>query len=406
MIKLPTIFSDGMVIGKEARVWGWAEPLTRIIIKFAGKKYEAAAAADGRFQVTIASTEYGGPYELTVGDKIIKDVYIGKVWLCGGQSNMAQPLSRTRPLLDEHIKENANIRAFHVENGICFDGPKTDVKGSWQAATVEKLDSMYAVPYFFAQALDSHKTPIGLINIASGGTPIEAWLPEEIINTYPDLRMSLEPFKQQGFAENLEKNEAARLHNWHQIMQAKDKGLLEGWHHPDYDHSHWDEKMLLDNSGPIEYGSVWYRKNIVLSEDIIGPISLSMGCAVENVQVYVNGELVVTVAYKYPPCRCVIPEGLLKTGCNTIAIRVVGASEKAYFVPGKRYELTHKNGKISLLGPWRRRQGSSMPFIEPAEWLYRIPTGVYNYMLAPVLGYGIDGVTWYQGESNTGNPHI
>jgi len=404
MIRLPAIFSDGMVITKEARVWGWAKPGTAITANFMCKQYEATATEDGRFQFTIISAEYGGPHELTVGDKTISDVYIGKVWLCGGQSNMEQPLARTRPLLNAHIKDNPKIRAFHVEKGLRFDGPATDAVGNWQTATGEFLDSTFAVPYFFAQSLDFGKTPIGLINIASGGTPAEAWLPEDIIRTYPDLYMKLEPYKQQGFAESQGKNETDRLQDWHNIMQSKDMGLAEGWYLPEYNHSHWEEKMLLDKNGRPEYGAVWYRKDISVPDNITGPITLSLGRVAERVQAYVNGELVAAINYQYPPCRCVVPEGLIKAGINTIAVRVVGASEKPFFVPGARYELTHKNGNISLLGPWKRRQGCTMSYIQPMIWPYRIPAGSYNYMLAPVLGYDVDGVIWYQGETNAPNP--
>ena len=403
MIKLPAIFSDGMVLSKEARVWGWAEPGTQIIVKFICRQYEAVTGPDGRFQVTIISQEYGGPHNLIIGDKTIKDVHIGKVWLCGGQSNMEQPLSRARPLLDPHIRDNPNIRAFHAEKGMRFDGPSQDVKGCWQTATGEFLNSTFAVPYFFAEALPFHQTPIGLINVAAGGTPIEAWLPEEIIHTFPDLAARLAPYKQPGFVQNQEQSESTRVQEWHQTLQAKDIGLVEDWHLPNYNHRHWEDKMLLDTNA-LDYGVVWYRKDITLPHDIDGPISLNLGCVVNSVKVYVNGELVATVDYQYPPCRCILPEGLLKPGINVMALRVVGSSSKPYFVPGKRHELTHKNGSISLKGPWKSRQACAMPRLEPAKWLYNIPTCTYNYMLAPVLGYDVDGMIWYQGESNTGDP--
>ena len=404
MIKLPSIFSNGMVINKEARIWGWAKPETQITITFQGKSYNTSSAQDGRFEATLISPEYGGPYEFKIDKNVIQDVYVGHVWLCGGQSNMEQPLSRTRPLLDKHIKDNPYIRAFQAEKGLRFDGPACDVKGHWQTATDEALNEIFAVPYFFAQALNLGQIPIGLINIAAGGTPAEAWLPEEIIRTYPDLYKKLEPYKQPGFVETQEKAEAARVQEWHKNLHDNDTGLSEGWHLPSYIHDHWEEKMLLEKSTP-KHGAVWYRKDIILpAEAITGPINLSLGRVVDSVKVYVNGEPVTSVDYQYPPCRCTIPEGLLKFVRNTIAIRVVGSSNSLHFTPGKRYELTHKNGGISLLGPWKRRVGCSMPQLKPATWLYNIPTCTYNYMLAPVLGHSIHGVIWYQGESNTGAP--
>jgi len=420
MIKLPAIFSNGMVINKEARIWGWTEPKTQVAVGFLGKEYKTVSAEDGRFEVTIISEQYGGPHMLTIGNKTIEDVHVGQVWLCGGQSNMEQPLSRTRPLLDEYIKDNPLIRAFHAEKGLAFEGPCHDTKGSWMPAVGESLETMFAVPYFFAQALNLKQIPIGLVNVAAGGTPAEAWLPEDIIRTYPELYKKLEPYKQPGFAVTQEKSEGARVQQWHKNLQANDIGLTEGWHCPGYDHNHWDEKMLMDKSGQ-EYGAVWYRKDIFLPDNTAIPTAtptkseniknldvtsniLSMGRVADSVQVYVNGEIVTAVDYQYPPCRCTIPDGLLKPGNNTIAIRVVGSSNKPHFIPGKGYMLTYKNETISLLGPWKQRQGCIMPYLEPAKWLYNIPTGTYNYMLAPVLGYSVSGVIWYQGESNTGSP--
>ena len=417
MIKLPSIFSQGMVLNKQARIWGWTEPNTHVTIIFQGKGYTAISSPEGCFETTVTSEYYGGPHNLTIGDITITDVHVGQVWLCGGQSNMEQPLSRTRPLLNQYIKPAPHIRAFHAEKGMCFSGPATDVKGSWQPATGDALESTFAVPYFFAQTLAKSQIniPIGLVNVAAGGTPAEAWLPEDIIRTFPELYEKLEPYMQPGFAQALEKSEEARVQEWHKTLQSKDMGLKEGWHAPDsdYDDTHWEEKMLLDNNS-LEHGAVWYRQDIWLTRAAKSPVVLSFGRVVDSVQVYVNGEMVTSVDYQYPPCRCTIPENLLKPGSNTIAIRVVGSSNKPHIIPGKRYEITHKNGTIDLhgystmdmYGPWhwRRRQGCTMPRLEPAKWLYDIPTCTYNYMLAPVLGYSISGVIWYQGESNTGSP--
>jgi len=109
---------------------------------------------------------------------------------------------------------------------------------------------------------------------------------------------------------------------------------------------------------------------------------------------------------------------LLKAGKNTIVIRAVGVQNKHHFIPGKTYELSYNASKIAsseappekisipLDGPWKRRIGCEMPPASPSLWHYNIPCCVYNYMLAPVLGYSIDGVIWYQGESNTGKPEV
>ncbi|MCL2399396.1 MAG: beta galactosidase jelly roll domain-containing protein [Defluviitaleaceae bacterium] len=404
MIKLPTFFSDGMVISKQAKIWGWAEPKEEVNVEFLGENFKTVTESSGRFEMPVTSNNYGGPHTMKINDIQICDVYVGRVWLCGGQSNMEQPVLRVKPLLTDHIKEDVRIRAFQVEKNYRFDAQAQDVIGQWHTATGDFLNNLFAVPYFFARELAESDIPIGLINVAAGGTPAEGWLPEEIVKTFPELYKKLLPYKDPNAVKEKEEESNQRVQEWYKTLQAKDLGIKEKWHSPNYDDSSWDSRMLLDSVGLPEHGAVWYRKDIFLPEGAFDPISLSLGQVVNNVKVYVNGIQVIAVDYQYPPCVCNIPEGVLKVGKNVIAVRVVGDSRSPSFTPGKQYELSHKNGIIDLKGPWKWRVGSIMPHLEPAAWLYNIPCCVYNYMLAPILGYSIEGVIWYQGESNTPDP--
>ncbi|MCL2604425.1 MAG: sialate O-acetylesterase [Defluviitaleaceae bacterium] len=406
MIELPAFFNDGMVIGLNARIWGWAEPGRRVVVEFLGERYEAEADCDGRFEVTVKANGYGGPYTMRIAEREIKDVYVGRVWLCGGQSNMETPLGRVRSLLGKYIADDGRIRVFQGEKGLRFDGPSRDIKGEWRYAQGEALESMYAVPYFFARALlESDPSPIGLICVPAGGTPIEGWLPEEIIRGYPALDESLRQCKQSGYIKEVTEKDAVRIQKWHGELEGGDPGLSEGWHRPDYNDAAWDEGFLTDSAEMTGHGSVWFRKRVTLPENI-GSATLCLGRAINSVRVYVNGEWVHTVDYMYPPCTCAIPEGLLKPGENLIAVRVVGDALPPSFVPGKRYALEYSGGSVDLNGPWKRCIGKIMPKLEPGSWFYNRPCGVYNAMLAPVLGCTVDGMIWYQGESNVGNPRV
>jgi sialate O-acetylesterase len=115
LIELPSFFSDGMVIGREARIWGKAEAGEPVEIIFINKRYMATADANGFFETVVCSGGYGGPHTMVVGNRVINNVYIGRVWLCGGQSNMETPISRDRLLLDAHIKDDNRIRVFQGE---------------------------------------------------------------------------------------------------------------------------------------------------------------------------------------------------------------------------------------------------------------------------------------------------
>jgi len=393
MIKLPSFFSDGMVIQPDARIWGVSAPGQTVEIHIADKCFKAVADETGKFCAEL-SLENGGPYEMRVGDKVISDVYVGRVWLCGGQSNMETPINRVTLLLHEHIIDDERIRFFQVEKNLRFDGPAEDAHGQWQAATGDALSNMFAVPYFFArELLKDDPSPIGLVNIAAGGTPIEGWLPEEIIGH--DSR--LEEARRPGFVETATKKVEADIKAWHEKLNK-----CEGWYLPSHDDSGWGSRMLLDPAG-LNHGLHWYRTKFAL-DSIEGSFTLNLGRAQDSVQVYINGHEVVSVGYQYPPCRCDVPAGLLQNGDNVIAVRLLGETQRPKFIAGKKYELCGPNICVDLSGLWKHKIGCEMPPAPAGAWFYDRPCGVYNYMLAPVLGLALDGMLWYQGESNTGRP--
>ena len=408
MIKLPKIFSDGMVLGKTAKVWGWASPSQIVTASFLGKNYEATADETGRFTFTFTAEQFGGGHTLTIGDTVINDVHIGRVWFCGGQSNMEGPISRTRLSLGEYVVDDPRIRIFQAEKGLNFVEPEKDVNGKWNTATGDFLDNMYAVPYFFArsilESLPDDNAPIGLVCTPSGGTPMEGWLPEEIVSDFPDIHKTLKPLQEPNFVEKTTAEKDKPIQEWHKKLRENDKGLAENWQSPDYDDSNWQSRALLDPTGSPKHGVVWLRRKFVFPK-VDGAVILNLGRFENSVTVYINGKEVINIGYSYPPCRCKIPAGLLREGENTIAVRIVGDGGNPIAIAGKEYALLHGSGRVNfLLGNWKWRVGAELEQCPSGVWFYGYPCGVYNFMLAPLLGYSVDGLLWYQGESNTGNP--
>ncbi|MCL2188017.1 MAG: sialate O-acetylesterase [Defluviitaleaceae bacterium] len=406
MITLPAIFSDGMVVGKRARIFGSAPVGEAVRLTFMGKTQETLADRSGKFAFELEALPYGGPHEMIVGDRVIRDVYVGHLWLCGGQSNMEQPLERARALLGDCISPLIQLHAFQVTKDVKFDAPAQDVTGQWNTAAGDFLQHLYAVPYFFAKLIIETLNDgihVGLINIAAGGTPIEGWLPEEIIREYPALYEKLETVRATGYMENLQKenDEANRI--WYEQLTRKDKCATgeDGWH----------TRMLLDDTD-LPHGAVWYKKKVAIGSIPNSAVTLSLGRAQDSVKVYVNGTEVKSVDYQYPPCLCEIPEEVLRQGENEIALRLIGNGQKPKFIAGKEYSLAWRgdgsapDGRIPLDGEWLCRVGVEMPLLAGGAWFYGYPCCVYNYMLAPVLGVQVDGVIWYQGESNVGNPTV
>lgn len=413
-VKLPSIFSDGMVIGKSAKIWGEARANQGVTAEFCGKKYDAVSDKTGRFEFTIQSEEFGGPFELKVEDTIISDVHVGRVWLCGGQSNMEGPLSRTRLSLGEFIKDDPRIRVFQAEKGLNFERPQKDVNGTWNSATGDFLNHMFAVPYFFARnllsegaspeiALDDVK--IGLVCIAAGGTSIEGFLPEKIVREHPEIYEKLLTMKRMDYVKNATMESENAVNSWYDELSENDKGFAEDWKNPNLDDSDWQSRVLLDPTGSPRFGSVWLRRKFNL-DSTDGEFILDFGRLENSVTIYINGNEVTNIGYMYPPCCCAVPNELLMVGENTLTVRIVGDTHTPRVVPGKDYMLLTPGGRVDFtIGKWKWRVGAKAKKCPESAFFYSNPCGVYNYMLAPLLGYSAEGMIWYQGESNTGTPH-
>jgi sialate O-acetylesterase len=181
-IKLPAIFSDNMVLQREMelKVWGWANAGERVTVLFNGQKVRTKAIKDGTWQIQLKPMKAGGPHDMQISGKneiILKNILIGDVWICSGQSNMAFWVQRSNNA-EVEIK-NAyypEIRLLTVPRKVS-NVPLTDIgNSSWQICNPETVAEFSAVSYFFGR--DIHKEtgiPIGLINTSWGGTHVETW---------------------------------------------------------------------------------------------------------------------------------------------------------------------------------------------------------------------------------------
>ena len=196
-VRLPRLISDGMVLQRDAevKIWGWAAHNEKISIHFIDSVYNTTADDNGEWKVVLAGLKAGGPYEMEVkaGNLItVKDIMIGDVWVCSGQSNMELPMKRVSPIYGAEIanSENVFIRQFYVPQTYNFIAPQKDLpNGSWKSANPHTVPDFSAVAYFFAKALyDKYKVPIGVINSSLGGSPAESWISEEALKNFPTSR--------------------------------------------------------------------------------------------------------------------------------------------------------------------------------------------------------------------------
>ncbi|MCR9117935.1 MAG: sialate O-acetylesterase [bacterium] len=195
-VKLASIFGDSMVLqqGMEAPVWGWADADEKVTVKFGDQTKTAVADKDGRWQVKLdalkASSE-GAPLTVSGSNEIqLKDVLVGEVWICSGQSNMEWALKNTITG-KEQVAASANpqIRLYNVPGHLTSATPLKQNPGSWKVSDPSSSAGFSAVGYHFGKRLQAELgVPVGLIGSNWGGTRIEPWTTLEGFQSVPELK--------------------------------------------------------------------------------------------------------------------------------------------------------------------------------------------------------------------------
>jgi len=421
LVRLPLLVSDGMVLqrGDGVRIWGWADAGEEVTIKFNGGTYNAAADMDGNWAVMLSELRAGGPYDMEINADnhiTLKNIMIGDVWVCSGQSNMDLSMARVKDRYEDVIANSNNpaIKRFFVSKRYNFNTPQEDLQsGYWESANPESILRFTATGYFFAKALyEKYEVPIGLIHASVGGSPAEAWLSEDALKEFPAHLETAEKFKDSAYLNQIADKDKAVSDAWYSLLQQKDKGLADGqkpWFDTTYDASDWATMNVPGYWADGELGHVngviWFRKEIDVPASMTGkPARLLMGRVVDSDKTYVNGKFVGSVSYQYPPRKYDVPENLIKEGKNVIVVRVVNNIGRGGFILDKPYHLTAGGQTIDLKGQWQYKLGATMEPLQPKTFIEWQPLGLYNGMIAPLLNYTIKGVIWYQGESNAGRP--
>lgn len=420
-VRLPRLVSDGMVLQRDAavKIWGWASPNEKVSVRFVDSTCSTVADGDGDWKIVLPELKAGGPYEMQVTGRnavTIRNIMIGDVWVCSGQSNMELPMRRASPIYESEIvsPENVYIRQFTVPQQYDFNTPHDDlVSGSWKTTNPQTILDFSAVAYFFGKELyDRYRVPIGLINSSLGGSPAEAWMSEEALRSFPAYYDEAQRFKDSSLIHSIESQDNRRIQAWYTLLRQKDQGYKDPqriWYHPDLNTSDWPSMQIPGYWSDTElgkvHGVVWFRRDVrVPSADVGKRARLILGRIVDADSVFMNGEFVGTTSYQYPPRRYDLPPNLLKEGQNTIVIRVINNQGQGGFVPDKEYELVAEGDTIDLKGMWRYRLGANMEPLASQTFLRWKPLGLYNAMIAPLLNYRIKGVLWYQGEANANRP--
>jgi sialate O-acetylesterase len=191
-IRLPGLVSDGMVLqrGIPAKVQGWADDGEKVAVTVRGQS-ASAVAADGKWSVTLKPMKAGGPFTMTIAGKNtveVKNVLVGDVWVCSGQSNMEWRLSQLDSA-KEDIANSANPM-IHVLRApmVSPDRPADNIDAKWQACDPDSVADFTAIGYYFGRTLQKDmNVPIGLIDASWGGTIIEWWTRASYYRTNPNF---------------------------------------------------------------------------------------------------------------------------------------------------------------------------------------------------------------------------
>lgn len=210
-IKLPSVFSDNMVLQQNTtvRMRGEARPGSGVTISPSWSQSAVAVKADskGHWAADIKTPSAGGPYtvRLSDGEELMLDnVLVGEVWFCAGQSNMEMPVKGFDRQPADHAadiisraKPAKNIRAFvtDTKRGTWIDQaskvPQSDMKGEWLVNSSDQVPYISAVAYTFAAYINEVlEVPVGVLVSTLGGSRIEAWLPREVAQLYPEINLS------------------------------------------------------------------------------------------------------------------------------------------------------------------------------------------------------------------------
>ncbi|WP_367768439.1 sialate O-acetylesterase [Flavobacterium sp. WC2421] len=211
-VTLPNLFSDNMVLQRntEVAIWGWANPQEEVVISpsWNNEVYKVKASNQAKWEIKIPTPKEGGPYTISIkgyNEIVLKNILIGEVWICSGQSNMEMSAAWGIENGDEAVKKamNPNIRFFSIPK-LTATAPQNNVSGNWTECTPETMKNFSATGYFFAKRLqeDLKNVPIGLISSNWGGTPAEIWTPEEVIQKDAVLLESAKTRKEETYGPN------------------------------------------------------------------------------------------------------------------------------------------------------------------------------------------------------------
>jgi len=438
-VTVASVFGSSMVLQRDrpVPVWGRTTPGESVTVEFAGQQVTGKADAAGKWKVVLNQMPANAtPQAMKVGEIVFKDVLVGDVWLCSGQSNMGLEVRKALNAAEDIAKANyPGIRAFIVGTITATNSippiipttekqryaltPQEKCNGAWHVCTPVNVVNWSAVGYFFARNIHERlKVPVGIIVASCGATAIESWISVEGLKAIPAYHERAVAFEELAKAFVADTNSypaslaaekirvAEKSKKWFAELDAEEPGLKSL--------TNWTTINLpvtpADNPLGEDPKTVWFRKDVMIPAGLVGKeIELNLGIIDGADEAYVNGTRVGRTWFdtpKYWTVSRTYPVTVTSTNV-AIALRVLKTiAPMGLFGPVTNMTL----GSVTLTGEWRMAKSCSLdPGRQPmpAALLGHIPgnyyghPGVqYNGQIHPVVPYAIRGALWYQGEAN------
>lgn len=410
-VRLPSLISDNLVLQRDMplKIWGWADVGEKVTISFRGKNYSTITGTDGKWLVKLSKQKTGAPSDMLIKGKnkiLIKNILVGDVWLCGGQSNMGVQLGALSEKYKDELAKSSNpdIRITTLKSNRSFTLSDDISASGWEEAGPVSLQKFSAVAYFFGRDIYEYtKVPVGLISCNWGGTMAEAWTSAEGLKDFPYLLDELNRIKSDTLTEEKEKEWLTKekyeiSKSLTDTIIASKLGNTDGW-----------KTMTLPSSWNTEDlaqfdGVVWYTRDFDLPQSFGGKEILIRMPPVDDMDfTYLNGQKVGFTDGYYIPRKYFIPKGLARPGKNTITIRMTDYSGLGGMMGiNDDFYMEADGQRILLSGIWKYKCAYKINL--PAKPISKdspdVPTLLFNGMIHPLTGFSIKGVIWYQGESN------
>ncbi|MEQ8764683.1 MAG: sialate O-acetylesterase [Planctomycetota bacterium] len=390
-VRVPAVLSDHMVLqaDKPVSLWGWAEPGEEVVASIGHRERSTVADANGRWSLSLGSfTATHEPRDLRIrgrdNEVVIRDVLVGEVWLCSGQSNMVWRVQSSDGF--EAAKRSADLPAIRMFTGALRSESEaqTDLPGTWQVCTPETVGDFSAVAFYFGRELqDRLGVPIGLVNVSWGGSTVEAWTRLSALVRCPEAERVLT--ERERYLAALNEDITASVG-------------------PDLDETAWKAAALPATFKDLGHedldGIVWFRRKVEIPEAWRGrALKISLGGIDDEDHTYFAGHQIGHTNNWQTPRTYDIPSEQSDVSSATLAIRVRDGSGPGGFnaAPSELFiEVDGNDERLSLSGAWWYRVVSDLS----PPGAQQIPAALSNGMIAPLEPLRFRGVLWYQGENN------